>query len=98
MKTKMPIPFLVLFCFVLLSAFAAPAGVLTRVANTTLKLPPSPPTQGFTHQNAFGSMTFDNPIAIVSPPGETNRLFVLQKGGKIIVIPDLRSPSKVTFM
>jgi uncharacterized repeat protein (TIGR03806 family) len=76
----------------------AVAGALTRAANTTLKMPPNPPTFGFTHQNAFGSMTFDNPIAIVTPPGETNRVFILQKSGKIIVIPDLTAPSKVTFM
>ncbi|HXF11159.1 MAG TPA: PQQ-dependent sugar dehydrogenase [Desulfuromonadaceae bacterium] len=61
-------------------------------------MPANPPTVGYTHKNAFGSLTFDNPIAIVTPPGETNRVFILQKNGVIIVITNLASPTKTTFM
>src|SRR4051812_14076582 len=90
---------LMLCCAVVaLTASTGWCGVLTRVANTTLKMPANPPTVGYTHKNAFGSLTFDNPIAIVTPPGETNRVFILQKNGKIIVVTNLMSPTKTTFM
>src|ERR1043166_7237742 len=91
--------FLMLGCAVAaLTASTSWGGVLTRVANTTLKMPANPPTVGYTHKNAFGSLTFDNPIAIVTPPGETNRVFILQKNGVIMVITNLASPTKTTFM
>ena len=37
---------------------------------------------------AFGSLIFDQPLAIVTPPGETNRIFIIEKPGRIIVIND----------
>ena len=52
-----------LFCF------AQPFGLSNRVANATLRLPPTPPVFGYTLTNAFGGLTFQNPLAIGSPPG-----------------------------
>lgn len=48
-------------------------------------------------ERAF-NLEFDQPLAIVSPPGETNRLFILEKPGRIVVIPDLAHPSRRTFL
>lgn len=48
-------------------------------------------------EEAF-NLRFDQPIGIVSPPGETNRLFILEKPGRIIVIPDLAHPARRTFL
>ncbi|HZI33440.1 MAG TPA: PQQ-dependent sugar dehydrogenase, partial [Candidatus Binatia bacterium] len=69
-----------------------------RVPNTTLTLPPAPPTHGYTSVNAFSGLIFTNPICIVSPPEETNRLFILSKNGVITVITNLAAPNETTFM
>ena len=59
--------------------------------------PPAPPLPYIT-QHALAALKFDQPLAIVTPPGETNRVFILEKTGRIIVIPDLTKPEKVTFL
>src|ERR1041385_4955211 len=48
--------------------------------------------------NAFPSLVFSNPICITSPPGETNRLFVVEKHGRIVVITNLAAPTRTIFM
>src|SRR5215471_6152198 len=48
--------------------------------------------------NAFPGLTFTNPVAIVSPPGETNRLFIVEKKGRIVVITNLAAPTRTVFM
>lgn len=86
----------------LLSLFLAAAGASAqRVANTTLALPPTPPaagTNGYTAVNAFGSLTFTTPLALAVPPGETNRLFVVERSGVIAVVTNLASPTRSVFM
>lgn len=69
-----------------------------RQANTTLALPSRLPVMGYGVVEAFPGLRFVNPVAIASPPGETNRLFVAERGGEIHVIPDLRSPTRELFM
>src|SRR6266850_2442886 len=81
--------------FVSSSVFGGP---LTRVANTTLRMPTNPPTFGYTTANAFPSLTFTNPTTIVSAPGETNRLFVVEKRGRIVAITNLAAPTRTIFM
>ena len=53
-------------CFLLSALAPAFAQQLTRVRNTTLAMPSAPPTYGYTSVNAFGSLTFVNPVAIAS--------------------------------
>ena len=48
-------------------------------------------------EEAF-KLNFDQPVAMVAPPGETNRLFVVEKTGRVVVIPDLNHPSRKTFL
>lgn len=48
--------------------------------------------------NAFPSLTFLNPVCITAPPGETNRLFVVEKHGRIVVITNLAAPTRTIFM
>lgn len=80
----------------MVSSHAAP---LQRVANTTLSsVPASPPGAIFTATNAFPGLVFTNPIGLYAPPGETNRLFVLEKRGRVIVITNLAAPTKATFL
>src|SRR5271163_738353 len=69
-----------------------------RVPNTTLAMPSAPPTFGYTSSNAFPGLSFTNPVDIVSPPGETNRLFVVGKNGFIYVITNLAVPTETIFM
>lgn len=75
---------------------AAPA--LQRVANTTLALPPEPPKFGYALTPAFPGLSFNEPVAIVSPPGETNRVFIVERRGTIQVITNLANPTKTVFL
>src|SRR5277367_3607312 len=87
------------FCALLLSLFVLDASAqLQRVPNTTLAMPPSTPTFGYTSSNAFPGLNFTNPVDIVSPPGETNRLFIVGKNGFIYVITNLAAPTESIFL
>ena len=73
-------------------------GPVTRVPNETLRLPQDLPSGSFKTETAFEGLSFRRPVAIVTPPQETNRLFVLEQAGVISVIPNLEEPSKETFL
>lgn len=47
---------------------------------------------------ALGALAFDQPLAMVAPPGETNRLFIVEKKGRIVVVPDLAKPTREVFL
>jgi glucose/arabinose dehydrogenase len=53
---------------------------------------------GYSLTNAFPNVSFGNPVCIASAPGETNRLFVLEKLGVIAVITNLAAPNVSLFM
>ena len=71
---------------------------LTRVANSSLNLPANLASGTYSTVNAFPGLIFTDPVAIVSAPGESNRLFIVEQIGRISVIPDLSSPSRLTFL
>ena len=77
---------------------AQAAGPLQRAPNTTIQMPANPPTIGYSTTDAFPGLTFTNPVCIASPPGETNRLFIVEKKGVIVVITNLAVPTRSTFM
>lgn len=52
----------------------------------------------YTAVPAFSSLVFAQPLAIVTPPGETNRLFIVEKAGRIVVVPDLAKPTREVFL
>ena len=87
-------------CLALVLANRNPAVALPleRVANTTLQMPPAPPVYGFQFTNAFPGVTFINPMAIVSAPGETNRLFIVERAGRIAVITNLAAPNRSIYL
>ena len=87
-----------LFFAAFLPAQGQPFGLTNRVAATTLRMPPAIPVLAYFSNNALGSMTFSAPVAIVSPPGETNRLFIVEQIGRIVVITNLASPNRTVFM
>ena len=60
------------------------ADTLTRAENTSLNLPAATPTEGsYSVVNAFGALTFSSPMAVRTPPGETNHVYVVERGGKV---------------
>lgn len=89
-------------------AAAPPAAAAARADYKPFALPPELPiATGYTAVDFFsgngkGAMAFPQPLSIVSPPGETQRLFVLSKTGTIDVITDLDGknggPKKSVFM
>ncbi len=66
---------------------------LTRVPAASLRLPSTPPATSYTTTRAFPALSFVQPIALVTPPGESRRLFVVEKTGRIWVIPDVTAPT-----
>jgi glucose/arabinose dehydrogenase len=73
-----------LLTLALLLAFCARAGAADNLPYTT-----APALEG---------VAVSNPVAIVTPPGETNRLFIVEKGGRILVVPDLARPVRAVFL
>ena len=72
-----------------------PAG---RNGNDTLRMPATANPFPYAVQNAFGDLTFTDPMVVVTPPGENNRIFVAEEGGTIVVIPDLNNPARHVFL
>ncbi len=52
----------------------------------------------YTNADAFPGLTFSSPVCLAAPPGETNRLFVLEQAGVIVVITNLANPTRTVFM
>lgn len=84
---------------------AASAGLLsaqplTRVAATSLRLTATPPAATYSLTRAFTNLTFVQPVALVTPPGDPRRLFVVEKPGRIWLIPDVTaaSPTRTLFL
>src|SRR4029434_3813239 len=75
-----------------------PFGLSNRVANTTLRMPSALPVFGLGQTSALGNLTFTAPVAIVSAPGDTNRLFIVEQIGRIVVITNLANPTRTVFM
>ncbi|HPA17404.1 MAG TPA: PQQ-dependent sugar dehydrogenase [Verrucomicrobiae bacterium] len=80
------------------------AGQLVRAPNTTLNLPAELPAGSFGFTN-FVTNAFSQPLCVLTAPGETNRLFVLEKGGgtpvtgRIRIVPSLTVPTNMlTFL
>src|SRR5256885_6213717 len=55
---------------------------------------------GYGLANAFGTVNFTQPLCLSTPPGETNRIFVLEKTGLIQVLTNLgtATPTKSVYM
>lgn len=98
MKALSSLPAVISAGLVLLGAspslFAQP---LNRVAASTLQLPTSLSSSSYTTQVAFPGVTFIDPLAVVTAPGDTNRVYVVEKAGRIIVV-DLNTPSRKVFL
>src|SRR5438067_8676208 len=81
-------------------SFAQVSGISQRYPNSTLKFPEQPRWSAYSLVNAFGTNTFWKPVCISSPPGETNRVFVLDKEGIIEVVTNIgaQNPQRSVYM
>src|SRR5690349_4310180 len=82
--------------FLLVSTTAArwsEAGPLVRQGNSTLQMPAAPPASAGTFQyqtvETLNGLAFDKPVFATSPPGDTSRLYVAERAGRIVVITNL---------
>lgn len=78
------------------TALPFPTLAASRVANTTLSFPQEP--YQYSTEEAFPDIIFDSPVAFATPPGETNRLFVVERSGRIYTLSNMASPVKTLFL
>src|SRR5262245_43185356 len=67
--------------------YGQPYGLTERLPNATLQMPQSLPVFGYALSNlqtGLGTL-----IMVATPPGETNRLFAVDRVGRILVITNL---------
>jgi len=71
-----------------------------KIPNPGINVPASPPAASYSLNNAFGNLTFARPVAISSPPGDTQRVFICEKAGVIRLVPDVTAatPTSTTFL
>lgn len=72
----------------------------SRFTPAAVNMPLVPATKGYRYvlTDAFPGLQFTNPVWVVTPPGETNRIYVIERRGIIYEVPDLRSPKTNVFM
>lgn len=56
------------------------------------------PVSGYGLRDAFPGMRFEQPVAVVSAPGETDRVFVVERKGVIWAITNLNAPTRSIFL
>ncbi|MFO1487316.1 MAG: LamG-like jellyroll fold domain-containing protein [Verrucomicrobiota bacterium] len=85
------------------SAVAAVTLTITnalRLAATSLTLPPAAPPASYGFVEAFPGLVFEDAMAIATPPGRTNQIFVVERRGRISYIPDINAatPQRIVMM
>ncbi len=74
-------------------------GQMVRENNTTLRFPVNGgPSGQYELGEALPGISFDRPVCVATPPGETNRLFVVERVGRVMAIHNLASPTKELFL
>src|SRR5687768_3810057 len=73
---------------------------LERATPQGVKMPlvPGVATEYVVQYDAFPGLEFEDPVAIVTAPGEPNRLYIVERKGRIILVRDLNNPQKEVFM
>ncbi len=74
------------------------AGQADRVANTTLTIPVRPQWEDLVVEPAFPQLEPVTGTGAALAPGDTNRIFVLGKTGRLYVINDLDQPTLSVFL
>ena len=73
------------------------SGIPDRVVAGHLTVPLNPGAPGYRFVDALGFRS-EAPVAVVSPPGETNRLFIVEQRGRILVVTNLAAPTRTVFL
>ncbi|MGZ8940576.1 MAG: PQQ-dependent sugar dehydrogenase, partial [Limisphaerales bacterium] len=91
--------FVVFIVFIEVAVVRGDTG-LHRTTPTGVKMPivPGVATEYTVEREAFPGLEFRNPVAIVSAPGEANRLYIVEREGRIILIRDLNNPVREVFL
>jgi len=66
-----------------------------RLPNTTITIPNTPPPISYQAVDAFPGLIFTNALALRSPPGSSNQLFVVERRGIISFVPDITAANPV---
>lgn len=87
-----------LVAVLLLAVPGRAAGALPPPTAAGLKLPENPGSFGYRFIDAFPGLAVTNPVVITAPRGETNRLFIVEQAGRIVVITNLAQPTRTVFL
>ena len=80
-----------------MATLSCAGAMLCAASASPLQLPDTPPVAGYTTTDAFPGLGF-GPVCMTVPPGETNRLFLVRRGGYIYVITNLMNPNVTLFL
>lgn len=71
-----------------------------RLAATSLALPPATPPASYQFVEAFPGLVFEDAMAIATPVGRSNQIFVVERRGRISYVPDINAttPQRVVFL
>ena len=79
----------------------SPAGgnpLLPRVENTTCQLPEAPPVSDLALEPLWPDQTFDRPVWFGVAPGRPDARFVVEQGGRILLVPSAGPTGAKVFM
>ena len=66
--------------------------------NTTISVGVSEPPHPFRVVDAFSGLSFEQPVAIVSAPGRTDELYIVEFPGTISVIREFDAPTRTVYL
>ncbi|MEY4916498.1 MAG: hypothetical protein RL616_411 [Verrucomicrobiota bacterium] len=71
-----------------------------RLAAPTMAMPATPPATGYQIVDAFPGLFFEDAVAIHTPLGRTNQIFVVERRGRISYVPDINAttPQRLVFL
>jgi glucose/arabinose dehydrogenase len=76
--------------------FALGTGVI--VTGQSINLPARQPHYGYFWTNALIGVKFTQPVGVVTAPGQTNSLYVVERQGRVMAVPDLTKPEGKVFL
>lgn len=88
--------YLAIACFLGLAQPGAQGG--QREAATSLRVPQVPGSFGYTMTRVFPDLVFPSAVGLATPPHETNRLFVMERLGRVTVVTNLAAPTRSVFL
>ena len=71
---------------------------LERVFQPSLNVPSIPQLYDYHSVKTFPNVRFNRPVRLTAPPGETERLFVVEQSGQIWLIDDFDNPVRKLFL